>query len=279
MDCDWEKLCDTLYKTNCLKSKAGLEILKHCFNVARYNTKILGKYTRDEWIEANKDKPYVLRTVQYKTEKRGYSLEDALNQCFELYSRGGSVRLFRPAISAFLIDRYGAKSMLDPCAGWGGRCLGAMSRDVDYTGFDTNPDLIDCFKSMIDLIGNKTDSKVSFICGDTSKHIIPKLSFDMVLTSPPYWKSSNTLLEKYEGMPDYANEDDFNTRFLKPVVLMSFDALKFGGAFCISTDTRQYSFIKSILGDETEKFDYPRTNKKHKFLDFIYVWIKPSSSA
>ena len=61
---------------------------------------------------------------------------------FEIYRRcTGAVVFFKPTIAINVYHKYKATKVLDVCAGWGGRMLGAMAMGIGYTGIDTNTNL------------------------------------------------------------------------------------------------------------------------------------------
>jgi hypothetical protein len=49
--------------------------------------------------------------------------------------------------------------VFDPCAGWGGRLLGAMARDIDYTGIDTNTNLRDAYTELMKTFETKKQDR------------------------------------------------------------------------------------------------------------------------
>lgn len=61
----------------------------------------------------------------------------------------GSVPNFRPAEAIKLYKHVGATSVLDPCAGWGGRCFAAMELNINYRGYDTNVNLRKAYAQLI----------------------------------------------------------------------------------------------------------------------------------
>ena len=62
------------------------------------------------------------------------------------------INFFKPTIAKYLYKQLNAQKVLDPCAGWGGRLLGAMALGIDYIGFDTNQMLRPCYGKMMDAL-------------------------------------------------------------------------------------------------------------------------------
>jgi len=274
---DWENMKVENPRFN---SRAGMKIINHYFSDVRDKTIVINQGTIHQWIEKNKDKPYIQRLIQYKRIKRPHVSDDVfLREAFQIYSGGGSVRMFSPMIASWLYKRYNPGNVLDFCAGWGGRCLGAMKMGIDYTGIDTNLALIEPYQNMINSFPHEA---VNIFFGDSANHIYSPETYDMVLTSPPYWKNETILTEKYENMPSYKSRTDFYQRFLIPVIHKTWKALKIGGVYVISTQHCQYEIFKSILGDATECIDYHKNGRQSalragkkfsiKEPDRIYIW-------
>jgi hypothetical protein len=192
-----------------MKRNFGLAECDEYFKELRGKTRCKG-WTREEVYAApiGAFKEYEQRFLRKNIETRGEaSARRALN---DLYF--GSVSNFRPAEAVSLYKHVGATSVLDPCAGWGGRCFAAMHLGIDYTGFDTNINLSRAYAQMIDRYEkDNTTTKVYF--EDSSKANFSKVNYDCVFTSPPYWDR-----ELYENMPEYKTKDDFNNGFLKPIL-------------------------------------------------------------
>jgi len=192
-----------------------------------------------------------------------------------------SVSLFKPLISKYIYQIYNPTCILDPTMGWGGRMLGAVViPDIKYIGFDTNTDLKEPYKEMIKEL--KVSKRVKLYFKDSSKADFSKFNYDMVFTSPPYYKNKK-LLEDYEGMPDYKDEQDWFEKFFYPVFSNSYKYLKKGGYFCINTNKEGYEMLKSFLGKCDKKMDIKNTVPNRNRIDgefknvsqeFIYIWNK-----
>jgi hypothetical protein len=106
----------------------------------------------------------------------------------------------------------------------------------------------------------------------------------MVFTSPPYFKKTKPT-EKYEQMPEYADRDDFNERFLFPVIRNTYEHLKTGGVYALNIPIDMYEDVKTVLGATKEKIPLvlrPRgktaKNFGSEYKEFIYVWRKGGAS-
>lgn len=122
----------------------------------------------------------------------------------------GSVALFRPMVAKYLFTHYSPRGrILDFCAGWGGRLLGALATPhvTSYVGIDSNSDMTPVYAAMAKLSG---DTCVRTICAPAETLDYASLGrFDCVMTSPPYYG-----IEVYRHMPGYRDYDTWIREFL-----------------------------------------------------------------
>lgn len=154
----------------------------------------------------------------------------------------GNVVNFKPAIAQYFYKNYcpdGGK-VLDHCAGYGGRLAAAISCDkkIHYHGIDPDSDtasgnmkMAAFFKKQRDLGGRLWDFTFSFDlgCAEDVMPALPEKSYDLALTSPPYFSQ-----EEYSNEPDqsyirYPNYVDWRDKFLTVIVRESRRLLKDGG--------------------------------------------------
>ena len=244
----------------------GLAECDEFFKPLRAKTRCRG-WTREEVyaapIEAFRE--YEQRFLKKNIETRGEaSARRALN---DLYF--GSVANFRPAEAIKLYKHVGATSILDPCAGWGGRCFGAMELNIPYRGYDTNENLRNAYAKLITKYEKGALTQVYF--EDSSKADFSRLEYDCVLTSPPYWDR-----ELYENMPEYKTKEEFNDNFLKPMIENAYKYLKPGGAMCFNVPAKMYNVIKRIFRECDDKIEYSNQHRNAtvKYKEYIYIWRK-----
>jgi len=275
---DYEALQQSNCKVNNDTLRVGNKAMDYFFFAHRLRTRTRRGISFPEWLKTDeKKKPYYAKLIA-KTVKDGSSLIKAQYSAFSLYSGSGTISAFKPIIARRLYCMYDPKTILDFSAGWGGRCLGAMSLNINYIGFDTNTTLKSAYKGMIDMYPHT--SKVAIHFQDSSKVDYSKYDYDMVFTSPPYFvKTAPT--ERYEKMPEYENKEDFNERFFFPVVRNTWEHLKSGGVYALNIPIEMYDDVKSVLGTADKKFQLqlPSRGKKEGRLgggykEYIYVWFK-----
>lgn len=82
------------------------------------------------------------------------------------------------------LQKYGVKSVYDPCAGWGERLLSCGINDIAYIGCDINANLHVGYNA---LIQNYDLHRVSVTHGDSGKVDMTNASHEAIFTCPPYY--------------------------------------------------------------------------------------------
>ena len=222
------------------------------------------------------------------TKKRNRGGRTAAGNVFECFRINlGSVVMFKATTAKYLYKKYKAKSVLDPTAGWGGRMLGAWSLGIDYTGIDTNVEMIPAYNDMMDFLKAETGfdnalfevdngSKLNMIWQSCLDVDFSEIEYDFVLTSPPYIN-----LEIYEHMELWDSDTAFYKEFFIPLWEKCCKHIKKGGHVAFNISPKMYEdALKNGLTpcDEEEdlkqqmgqKANSLKTGKKKQ--DKIYVW-------
>lgn len=174
----------------------------------------------------------------------------------------GSVNFFKAPITAQIVKRFNATSVLDFTAGWGGRLLGCWACGVDYVGIETNINLKPGYDALIaDLrryskaIGYECP-RLTMLWTSCLNVNVAKLDYDLILTSPPYVN-----LEVYEYGTIWKDNVDFYDNFLVPMLQRSWTSLKEGGTLCLNISPTMSIDLQVHLDG------YKRRNKDTK--DFV----------
>lgn len=176
---------------------------------------------------------------------------------------------FMPAYAKAIIAHFGARRVLDPCAGWGDRLAGALALRqqqeeagaadplTTYVCFDPNRALRRGHRQIAELFGAKlqSDDGTSMLFDNGfAVHAMPfeegapdllsNDSFDLVFTSPPFFD-----LEVYSSSnPQYGS--DWLGRFYRPLMVQSARCVEPGGHVCIHIDNTSAGKIEPFLRDE-----------------------------
>ena len=276
-------------KTSVLHSaKIGNAVMDYYFFKYRLHTKSKRGVSYYDWIKTR----WQHNASEYRMYKfnlaQGKSPEQARYGVFRLYYV--AVQGFKPLIAQWLYTMYAPKiAILDFSAGWGGRCLAAMSLGVPYIGIDTNVDLKPVYQQMVRELTpflTKPQCGVTMKFKDAASVNYGDYDYDMVFTSPPYFKTLRPA-EVYAHMPHYASRQEFNDRFLLPAVRNTYAHLKRGGTYAINIpedafqDIRQANILPTRLTSKHRLFIQPRfakgnpVNPDKQYKEYIYIWKKP----
>jgi hypothetical protein len=273
---DYKKLQDFSCRTQTF-SRVGLKVLDKFFLHKRLATKTKHHISFLNAMKNQKTWKYVkakTRKIKQITQKNKADPNRLLRKeydVFQLYY--GTINQFRPAVAKWLYCKLGATSILDFSAGWGGRCLAAMSLGIPYIGIDSNKTLAPSYKKLIN-VDPKADVTMIFKPSETVD--FTKYSYDLVFTSPPYF-----MLEEYARMPEYGSKEGFIEKFFLPVCKKAWASLKQGGHMALNMPEEMFKAIKDAIPVKVQKISM-KLQDRHATLsltgsassEYIYVWRK-----
>lgn len=183
-----------------------------------------------------------------------------------------SISLFRPITAIEVYCKYRPQSVLDFTMGWGGRLLAAAALDIpEYIGIDINQNLKIPYHNMVTDLKGLTKTKFRLFFKDALTVDYSKLSYDLVLTSPPYYN-----IELYSGTIKREKEE-WKERFYKPLLSTTWKHLKSGGHYCLNVPIELYNNVcVPLLGKADTLIPMNKTKRKanETYKEFIYVWNK-----
>jgi DNA modification methylase len=132
---------------------------------------------------------------------------------------------FPPVLARWLVDQYCLEggTVLDPCAGYGGRLLGTISsfKNANYVGFDVEPKTVEGNQKLAEHLG--VASRVQVVLrGVEDEGDYPKADFS--ITSPPYYNAecygaaAETRLQRFRSLHEWLDG------FLRVLILKSLAA-------------------------------------------------------
>lgn len=147
---------------------------------------------------------------------------------------------FQPLVAAAIYRRYGKPSgtvVYDPCAGWGGRLVGAAAAGnvSHYVACEPSSRTHAGLLALSALVATRRPGlSVSVMRACAEESALPPSSVDVVLTSPPYF-----CLELYAGEPSqshlkFPEPSWWLESFLGRLVERSYAALRPGGAMLLN---------------------------------------------
>ncbi len=149
-----------------------------------------------------------------------------------LTMRGYIPSQFRPSAAKAVYQLFDARKIYDPCGGWGDRLSGALASNSDfYYCRDVNPMVFAGYA--LQQKNYESNLQVAFEYKGSEIDCPQEGYFDLVFTSPPYWK-----VEKYQGAnQSYLMYKKFNCwmkSFLLPMVKNSWMSLQHGGTMMLN---------------------------------------------
>jgi hypothetical protein len=214
--------------------------------------------------------PSVLKCIR---EYPKQSLLHALKYAFNLYF--GYIGNFAMWNAVNFYKKYKPKIVLDPTAGFGNRLVAAAATGVErYIGIDSNKNLEEPYKGLVEFLSNKSDTKVQMIINNSLNVDYTQLTYDCVFTSLPYYT-----VENYNHMHNYGTKQQWNDDFYKPLIRKTYDSLAPNGVYALNVPGPIYeSCCVPILGQCLERIPLAKKQRKEgkggDYGEFIYVWRK-----
>ena len=149
-----------------------------------------------------------------------------------------------PLQGIYIYIQYGNKSplkILDPCAGWGGRMIGAAS--IPNTYYEACEPSTKTYDGLLKLGAWLKQLQPSF---DFCVHKIPyedfetNKKFDVALTSPPYYNTEHYSDEETNSLNRYKTFNSWVDGFYKTLILKTVDRLNDSGVFILNVGDRKY---------------------------------------
>lgn len=226
-----------------------------------------------EQIEDFKKKRFIQNMLVYyetvknknKTKNTYIVLKEVYNICIS------AINIFRPIVAMEVYSRYKPNSVLDFCAGWGGRLVGACALNIDrYTGIDINTNLKPCYDEMTKFLNTKSTTDIAMHFVSAALFDYSQIEYDMVLTSPPYYA-----IEKYSNNETYKSKSEMDELFYKPIITNTYKYLSVGGHYCLNINRQMYeSICIPLLGPAHEILPLKKSHRQNEYSESIYVWIK-----
>jgi len=143
--------------------------------------------------------------------------------------RASAPSSFPAAIAKYVYTKFGLKAgdnVLDPCAGFGGRMLGAKSLGLSYIGVDPWVENVENLTEMKEWMEFEGCSIRNEAIEDVD---LGSQEFDFVFTSPPHYNKETYANEETQSIYRYPEYEAWLEGFMAPLIQKSFQHLKPGG--------------------------------------------------
>jgi hypothetical protein len=151
---------------------------------------------------------------------------------------GGTPSQFKPGVARALYELTGAQDVLDFSAGWGDRLVGfcAAPGTRRYVGIDPNRALHPLYQEVAARYARGKSTE--FICGPAEEALLPAASFDLAMTSPPYFGveryAAGAEWARDQSWARYATAEAWRAGFLAQAIRRVWAALRPGGVLAVN---------------------------------------------
>lgn len=128
---------------------------------------------------------------------------------------------------------------LDPCAGWGGRLIGASVTVGSYTGYEPSTRTHSGLLRLQEFIAPlKPDFRAEVHCQPYEDSTEREAFYDFAMTSPPYFDTEQYADEDTQSSVRYPTFDEWCDGFYFPLVDKTMRQLKPGAMFVVNIGSR-----------------------------------------
>lgn len=163
----------------------------------------------------------------------------------------GECTSHRPIVTAALCKLFRAKKMIDFCAGWGDRMIGALGSDAEYLGVDPNSQTIKIFNEFITRL-SLPNVNVLECCAEFSSQFLTESYYDLMFTSPPYFDEEAYSDEDTQSIKMYDSYEKWVHGFLHGMLKNAIYAVRNGGKIAVNIvdfnrGNRRYPLMKDTI--------------------------------
>ena len=178
-------------------------------------------------FEAWTNEHYMRRAISFQIKRGDPITPHRILRALTLICRTPTI--FKPSIAKFIYARYCSKVTWDPCAGYGGRLLGAFAAGVHYIGTDVEIATIEGNKKLAEVLGTNHE----LIMSPAESFDPPKV--DLVFTSPPYFDRECYSENKNQSWKKHGQSlSAWIEGFLRPVIERARIALSIDGFLALN---------------------------------------------
>ena len=246
------------------ETQAIEEFYKLCHDIKCGNTISLLFNPHRLITDNEKDDISVYESLQHDDKLSGlarlylYNLEHEVNNAFYASIQRGYQNIqyineFPPFVARSVYKAYGKPKpgermrVLDPCAGWGGRMIGCASiPNTTYVACDPSTQTYEGLCKLGEWL-KKLQPTFEF-----EIHKVPyedfkcKETFDIALTSPPYYNTEHYSDEETNSLNRYKTYESWVEGFYKPLILNTVKRVKKDGVFILNIGDRKYPLSESM---------------------------------
>jgi len=220
------------------------------FNPHRLLTHV--KEARKETLFEALSQPYMAQALARTIPLQGIANRRGFKSFIEMNVNGVVLpQEFPPYAMRKLLLEYKMNrdcAILDPCAGWGGRMLGASVVCDSYTAYEPSTKTYKGLKKLGVFIQEATPTfkfKVHNIPFEEA--VLPKGFYDIAITSPPYYDTEEYSEESTNSFNKFETFEEWCEGFYLPLIKKTMRALKPTGVFILNIGNRKYPLTDTMM--------------------------------
>ena len=184
-----------------------------------------------------------------------YNMEHGVTNSFYCavqrgYNGVAYVNEFPPYVARSIYLQYSKSKnlrILDPCAGWGGRMIGAASiPNTYYVACEPSTETYCGLIKLGDWLHKLQPTFQYKIYNIPYEDFICDEQFDIALTSPPYYNTEHYSEEETNSLNRYKSYDSWVDGFFKPLILNTVKCLNLNSVFILNIGDRKYPLSNSL---------------------------------
>lgn len=197
------------------------------------------------------------------------------------------ITIYSPIMSKSIIQELNCKTVFDPCIGWGGRMLGTtcLGKDYHYTGCEPFTKTYDGLIKLCDDLGIHQQVELYNKPVEQIIDTIDDKTFDMCLTSPPYYNLEVYSHEDTQSINSFNTYESWITGFIKPIIDYVCSHVTKYSCWSVKNikSDGQYNLLDDVIQLHKEQgwiletqYSIKKNTKKNKSADgdVTYVFVK-----
>ena len=235
--------------------KTSLLFNPHRLNVKSKNS----KFSVYEAISNDSFCSGLARAILYKRSPKGIKYKDMLYQTLSMNINGVQyINEFPPNKARKLYEKFGmnkGSKILDPCAGWGGRMIGASVICNNYECFEPSMETAKGLMQLFNFIKSiNKDFNAVVNCIPFEESELKQYSYDFAFTSPPYYDTEQYCNEETNSFIKFRTFEKWVDGFYLPMIHKTMTALKTNSTFVINIGSREYPLNKILVDAFANKY-------------------------
>ena len=157
--------------------------------------------------------------------------------------------VFRALVAKYLYQTYCSEggAVWDPCAGYGGRLLGAAAAGVEYLGTDVDLRTVEGNRSLAQAIGYSCEVV------EAGAESFDPGKVDFIFTSPPYFDAEHYSQAEGQNYKRHPTLDAWLEGFMQPLIETAFKSLDPGKVLALNiADTKDRKQVFPLVQSTTD---------------------------